>query len=144
MDIDELLTQIEEEVANGKKTIFGGNVTVNGDFVLSLIQKIRENLPDIIKEAKYIVSTSEKRRADDTRKGQNILITAQERADELLSEHSIVSGAEQKADAILRQANDYKNRILSDAHGQIFDTISEAERSLIDALNFLNSMKEEL
>ena len=60
-DIDDLLYQIEEELKNGKKSLFGSGVTIDADAIYAIVDKIRASLPDVIREAKAIVRNSDRR-----------------------------------------------------------------------------------
>jgi hypothetical protein len=144
LDIDDLLMQIEEEVLHGKKAIFGGGVTVNGDRVLAVIEKIKDNLPDVIKEAKYIVSSREKRHIEDLNRGKNIIMQAQQRADEMLNEHNIIEAAAQEAEEIKKQANEYQNRRLAEVRHALYDLFEDAEKHILKALHEVSSFKEEI
>ena len=106
-DIEDLLVQIEEEVSNGKRALFGSGVTVNGDVIYSLVDRIRAAVPDIMREAKAIVHNSEKRQQEESMRARNIVEQAQKRADEILANHNIIQQAEKEAEAIRAQATDF-------------------------------------
>lgn len=133
-DVEDLLLQIEEELDNGKRNFFGSGVTVDGDAIYALIDRIRNNLPDAIREAKYVIANTERRRHEDTVKAQNIVLAAQQRADQILSEHNIIYQAEREAEAIRNQAAEYRLRILTEVKEDINAMLTDAERNLSDSL----------
>ena len=65
-DVEDLLLQLEQELNEGKKSLFGGGVTVDAETIYGIIDRIRAALPEMIREAKYIVQTNEKRRQEET------------------------------------------------------------------------------
>ena len=144
IDIDDLLMQIEEEVASGKKTIFGGNVQVNGDKILAIVASIRENLPDALRDAKQLINNSEKRRIDDYNRAQNIIMQAERRAGDLLSEHTIIEAAEMRAAEIMQQVREEQARIISNTRRSLYEIIHAAEQRIVDALHDISSLKEEV
>lgn len=140
-DIEDILLQMEEEINNGKKSLFGNGVTVDPNVMFSLVDKIRNNLPDMIREAKYIIASGEKRKADETVKAQGIIAAAQQRAEEILGEHALIKQAEREAEAIRSQANDYRTRIISEVKADIDTLLSDTEHTLTESLNLIKSAK---
>jgi len=143
-EIDELLMQIEEEVVSGKKGLFDGSVKVNGDRIFAIVEKIRESLPDVISEAKYIINTSEKRRMEDMRRAQNLIINAEQQAGEILSEHYLIEEAQKEADLIRQQAHDYKNRLYVETRHEIYRLLKDAESNLIEALGTIVDARDNI
>jgi|AGTN01.1.fsa_nt_gi hypothetical protein len=141
-DIEDLLVQIEREINNGKKALFGGGVTIDAEAVFSLVDRIRNSLPDIIREAKYLVASGEKRKADDTARTQSIIMQAQQRANEILSDHNIIKQAENEAAAIRNQVADYRARVLSEIKADIDTLLTETEKTLTDSLAVIKGAKQ--
>ncbi|MFA5449804.1 MAG: hypothetical protein WC292_05145 [Clostridia bacterium] len=140
-DIEDLLIQIEEEVNNGKKSLFGNGVTIDPDIIFALVDRIRNTLPDIIREARYVVQNSEKRRAEEALKAQNIMLSAQKRAEEMLSGHTIIEQAEREAEAIRNQANEYRSRIYGEIKADINALLSDTEATLTESLAIVTSAR---
>lgn len=136
-DIEDLLYQIEQEVRSGKKALFGSGVTVNGDVIYSLVDQIRSALPGVMREAKAIVNSSERRLQEESARAQNIVRQAQQRADEILSNHAIIMQAQQEADAIRAQAMDYARRLTDDVNNDISDMLADAAATLSDSLELI-------
>lgn len=136
-DIEDLLYQIEQEVRSGKKALFGSGVTVNGDVIYSLVDQIRSALPGVMREAKAIVNSSERRLQEESARAQNIVRQAQQRADDILSNHAIIMQAQQEADAIRAQAMDYARRLTDDVNNDISDMLADAAATLSDSLELI-------
>ena len=138
-DIEDLLVQIEEEVANGKRALFGSGVTVNGDVIYSLVDRIRAAVPDIMREAKAIVRNSEKRQQEESMRARNIVEQAQKRADEILANHNIIRQAEKEAEAIRAQATDFAKRVRADVMRDISRLLAESEAALNKGLDMIHN-----
>lgn len=136
-DIEDLLYQIEQEVRSGKKALFGSGVTVNGDVIYSLVDQIRSALPGVMREAKAIVNSSERRLQEESARAQNIVRQAQQRADEILSNHAIIMQAQQEAEAIRAQAMDYARHLTDDVNNDISDMLADAAATLSDSLELI-------
>lgn len=137
-DVEDLLLQLEQELNEGKKSLFGGGVTVDAETMYGIIDRIRAALPEMIREAKYIVQTNEKRRQEETLRAQNLIQAAQARADEMLNEHAIIQQAQREANAIRAQAMDYKAQVERKIRQELTDLLAETESVLSDALNIIH------
>ena len=137
-DVEDLLLQLEQELNEGKKSLFGGGVTVDAETMYGIIDRIRAALPEMIREAKYIVQTNEKRRQEETLRAQNLIQAAQARADEMLNEHAIIQQVQREADAIRAQAMDYKAQVERKIRQELTDLLAETESVLSDALNIIH------
>ncbi len=143
-DIEDLLYQIEQEVRSGKKALFGSGVTVNGDVIYSLVDAIRSALPGVMREAKSIVSNSERRQQEETARAQRIIAQAQKRADEMLSDHAIIMTAQKEADAIRAQATDFAKRLNQDVTEDISSLLADTEATLADSLAIIRRAQANL
>lgn len=134
VDIEDLLVQIEEELANGKKSLFGAGVTVNAEVIYSLVDKIRSSIPDMIREARQILSNAERIQIEETKRAQNIIQVAQQRADAMLAEHNIIMQAQREAEAIKRQAIEFDTRMREGVYKDIGAMLSDTESILEENL----------
>jgi cell division septum initiation protein DivIVA len=143
-DIEDLLLCLEEEIAAGKKTVFGNSVVIDPAAMFSIIERIREALPESIKEAKYILATGERRRQEDAARAKNMLQAAQLRANEILSDHTIVLKAQQEAQTLRYQADEYCEKVLNDARRNLARILDGAEKTLSGALDSVLKEKSRL
>ncbi|HHX48876.1 MAG TPA: hypothetical protein GX709_00545 [Clostridiales bacterium] len=142
MDIEDLLLQLEQEIRDGRKVLIGNGVIVNPDTIYSIIENIRNSIPDIIREARYIVSTSEKTKEESLIRARNIVSDAKKKADEILSNNAIIKEAEHEAAVIKSQALDYQKRIRVDVADDIDILLSSAEKALEENLEIIKKAKE--
>ena len=140
-DIEDLLFQIEEELKNGKKALFGSGVTVDADVIYAIVDKIRSSLPDVVREAKAIVRNSDKRYQEETLRAQGIINNATQRANELLANHTIIEQAQKEAQAIRAQAQDYSVRLRENVNEDLQALLTDAEAALAESLNIISKAK---
>ncbi|MBO7178202.1 MAG: hypothetical protein J6V69_03805 [Clostridia bacterium] len=140
-DIEDLLFQIEEELKNGKKSLFGSGVTVDAEVIYAIVDKIRSSLPEVIREAKVIVRNSDRRYQEDKLKAQGILNDATQRANQMLAQHSIIEQAQKEANAIRAQAQDYASRLKQNVNEDLQALLSDAEVALSESLSIISKAK---
>ena len=144
-EIEELLQQIERELANGKRPIFGGGVTVDDEAIYAAIDGIRAAVPGAVREAKIILRDSEKRMEAESNRARDIIQKAEQRAEEILNEHVIVQKAREEAEMIRRQADAYVAKSRVDARNELVNLLETTDDALAKSLKLvrqtLNNLK---
>lgn len=140
-DIEDILIEIEQEIHDGKKPLFGGGITVDGEILLAAVDRIRRSLPDMVREARQVIAASERKRQEDAARSESMIMAAQQKADALLSDHGIIKQAEAEAEAIRRQALDFKERVEGDVRSDVLVLLGRAEKSLSEALSIIKNAK---
>ncbi len=140
-DIEDLLFQIEEELKNGKKSLFGSGVTIDADVIYAIVDKIRASLPDVVREAKAIVRNSDRRYQEETMRAQGIINSAQQRANEILANHTLIEQAQKEASAIRAQAVEYSNCLRKSVNEDLEALLSDAEAALAESLKIITRAK---
>ncbi len=136
-DIEDLLFQIEEELKNGKRSLFGSGVTVDADVIYAIVDKIRSSLPDVVRQAQAIIKNSDKRYQEETLRAQGIINSAQQRANEILANHTLIEQAQQEASAIRAQAVDYSTRLRESLSQDVNALLEDTEAALNESLNII-------
>lgn len=105
----------------------GGKCMVERERVLDILEEIRVNLPDELKQANTVLDT----RADiiDSARveADNIVKAAQAKALELVDTNNITVEANRKAKDILTEANNQAAALLSDAQARSREMVGKAE-----------------
>lgn len=104
MDIMALIDRIEELVDNGRSFPFSSNKQVDPEKVYEIIDEIRAQFPDELKQARWIVKERQEMLEEAEKEANRILEEARDRAAALASDQEIVKMAEQQAAAILDDA----------------------------------------
>ena len=99
MNVEELLDLMEETLEAGTAVPFApAKRVVDVDRMRDIIDEVRNNLPDEIRESKKIVKNAQV-------ESETIIQKAEERASALVSEQEIVKRSRQRAAEILTAAN---------------------------------------
>lgn len=141
-DIEDILLLIEQELSKGKKPIMGSGTIVNATIIYELVERIRNGLPDMVREAKHNVLNSAKMQRDETEKAQQIIAKAQTKAEQMLSEHEIIKIAEKEAEAIKREALEFKSRLTQEIGKDISTMLSALEKTLQENLKIVKNAQE--
>ena len=105
MTFDELLDQIDELMEKAFNfPLSGGKCVVDSERVQEIVDDIRLNLPQEIRQARAIVADRGDIIATARQEGEGIVRAAEERARSLVAQEEITKQAQQKATEILSQA----------------------------------------
>ena len=105
MNVEELLDLMEETLEAGTAVPFApAKRVVDVDRMRDIIDEVRNNLPDEIRESKKIVNDREQILKNAQVESETLIQTAEERANALVSEQEIVKRSQQHAAEILSAA----------------------------------------
>lgn len=144
MSIIQLLDQVEDLIYNGTSVPFSSRVIVDPQELLDIIQDIRENLPDEIKQAKWIQEERQKILVEAQKEAETITKEAKDYIRKMVDENEITQNAYQQSEEILQKAqqnakeirlgtNEYADSILEQLQKQLQElqsTIDENRREL--------------
>lgn len=113
-----LIEQMEEMVSQAKGVPFSANCMVNREELLLLIGMLQNNLPNEVKQAKWLLDRQNQVIEQAQSTANSIVAQAETRVAMMINEHEItelaqktgqeiVDDACREADAILKNANDY-------------------------------------
>lgn len=142
MDISARLQQIEEMVKEAKSMPLSSSALINREDLLELLEAALSELPDEIKQARWVVKDREELLAKARRDGESIAQRAQEERARLISEQEVVRAANEEAERILGEAReqarqlrleaeDYVDAKLAQYEIVLEKTYTELERSMI-------------
>lgn len=135
MNVDEILYMIEEQLENGMNLpLSGGKRLVDVDKVHDLVDEIRANLPDEIRQAKGIVNDRAQILSDAKREAEAIVSKAESRARAIVSEQEIVKESQRRAAEILTaaqsQSRELGNKVASYCENMLRNTEEQLSQSL--------------
>ena len=144
-NIEMLIADLENLISSGKKAPFSANdVVLNRNYALEMVDRIKQSLPEIIKEAQYIKQENERIKADAISYAQKTVQQAEKRAEELLDQNEIIARAQEEAENIRQNAFEYKNTVEFEVKIKIDQLLKESEVTITDALMLIRSNREEL
>jgi len=103
---------------------------VNEDELMELIDQIRFNLPDEIKQANWTVSEQQRIVTEAHAEAARIMARANERAEETVSEHEILRRSERHASQVVKDAQAKSDQIIREAEAYALEQLKQLEAHL--------------
>jgi cell division septum initiation protein DivIVA len=130
MDIMALIDRIEELVDNGRSLPFTNSKLVDPEKVYEIIDEIRAQFPDELKQARWIVKERQEMLEEAEKEANRVLEDAQDRALAMASEQEVVKLAEQQAASILDDAKNKEREIRLGAEDYADEMLANLEVNL--------------
>ena len=118
MDIIARLQQIEELIQEAKSMPLSASVLVNREELLELLEAARTELPEEIKQARWIVKDREELLSKGRRDAEAIVERGQHERSRLISAEEVVIAAQEEADRIVSEAREQARPGRHRARGQ--------------------------
>jgi vacuolar-type H+-ATPase subunit H len=142
VDISARLQQIEELIQEAKSMPLSASVLVNREEMLELIEAARSELPEEIKQARWVVKDREELLAKARRDAEVVVQRAMAERGRIVSEQEVVRTAQEEGDRIVAEAREQARQIRLEAEDYVdaklaqFEvalekTYSELERSIL-------------
>jgi regulator of protease activity HflC (stomatin/prohibitin superfamily) len=140
MNVDELLDLMEETLEEGTAMPFSaGKRVVDVDKIRDIVDDVRANLPDEMRQSKKIVAEREQIIADAQREADGLVKQAEERSKLMVSDQEIVKRAQKRAVEILTTAQGQAREISKSATAYCENILKNSEevmaRSIADIKN---------
>jgi vacuolar-type H+-ATPase subunit H len=103
---------------------------INEDEVMELIDQVRFNLPDEIKQANWTVSEQQRIITEAHAEAARIMSRANERAEETSSDHEVVRRAERHSAQVVKDAQAKHDQIIHEAEAYALEQLKQLEAHL--------------
>ncbi len=130
MDILALIDRIEELIDSGRNVPLSGSKMVDPEKVYELIDEIRAQFPDELKQARWIVKERQEMLEEAEKEANRVLEEAKARAESIASEQEIVKLAEQQRADILDDARAREREIRLGAEDYADEMLANLEVNL--------------
>jgi hypothetical protein len=138
--VDELIIAVE-----GARTVpLSGNVMLDRERLLDMLYRLRDDLPEEMRAARWMVREREAFVARTNEKAREMLDRARERSEELVTESYIVKEAVEEANALVRHAEAEATRIRLEAEDYSEQAFESTESVLTDLLGQVRRFRTEL
>lgn len=138
--VDELIIAVE-----GARTVpLSSNVMLDRDLLLDMLYRLRDELPEEMRAARWMVRERESFVERTNEKAREMLERARERSDELVSESYIVKEAVDEANVLVRHAEAEATRIRLEAEDYSEQAFEQTEAVLADLLGQVRKARGEL
>ncbi len=138
--VDDLIVHLHE----AKNVPLSGNAMVDREQFLAMLEKIRADLPDELRAARWMVREREAFIARTNETAREIVDRARAEADELVSDSHIVAEAVEEANILVRRAEGDARRLRLETEDEIEQNLQQVEEILRDMLAQIQSVRDEL
>ena len=144
MDILALIDRIEELIDSGRNVPFASTKMVDPEKVYELIDEIRAQFPDELKQARWIVKERQEMLQEAKEESERVLTEAREEAHRLASEQEVVKRAQRQAEDIIRDAEAREREIRLGAEDYADEVLKTLETNLDKFLAAVQRGRERL
>jgi cell division septum initiation protein DivIVA len=130
MDIMALIDRIEEIIDNTRGVPFSSQKMVDPDKIYEIVDEIRAQYPDELKQARWIVKERQEMLEEAEKEANRILEEARDRAQALANETEVVRLAEAQAADILDKARNQEREIRLGAEDYADEMLANLEVNL--------------
>ncbi|MEX1038575.1 MAG: hypothetical protein WDZ96_06960 [Acidimicrobiia bacterium] len=138
--LDDLIVHLHE----AKSVPLSGNAMVDREQFLSMLEKLRTELPDELRAARWMVREREAFISRTNEKAREIIERARAEADEMVSESNITKEAVEEANILVRRAEGEARRLRLETEDEIETKLHEAENLLGQLLGEVKQARNEL
>lgn len=141
----ELLDEMEDVLESGKAVPFSNKVTINRDDIAEIVREIRTNLPNEIKQSKWVIEERNKILIEAQKEADDMLKAAEERTMRMIDEAEVTKKAYDQAASIVESAKKTAKEMRLGAVEYAEDVLSDAESKLLQLKTaiFEESMKND-
>ena len=144
MEIYTYLETLEDILEKAKNVPFTEKCMVEKEQILTIIKEIRSNLPDELKQAKWIREERERIIAEAQKDAEDIVKEAENRIISMIDEHEITKKAYVKKNEIIAEANDMYREYSKDAVNYADGILENMEQNMIKLGETLNGVEDAL
>lgn len=138
--VDDLIAHLHE----AKAMPLSSSVLVDREQFLVMLERLREELPDELRAARWMVREREAFIARTNEKAHDIIEKAKVEAQRLVSESNIVAEAVEEANILVRRAEGEARRMRLEAEDEIERGLERVENLLSELLGKVHFAREEL
>lgn len=145
MNIEEILDEIDEVLDNAASVPFVQHKKIiDGERIRELINDIRLNLPQELKEARKIEGESQRILNSAKASAEDIIRRAEDRAEQIVSKEAIVIEARKKAVDILSKSQNASKNIQQNAAMSIAKMLNDTEDYYTRNLQNIKTVKSKI
>lgn len=138
--VDDLIVHLHE----AKNVPLSSNAMVDREKFLGMLEKIRADLPDELRAARWMVREREAFIARTNEKARDLISSARKEADELVSESSIVAEAVEEANILVRRAEGEARLLRLETEDEIEKKLQRVEVILNEVVEQIQTARDEL
>lgn len=139
--MDELYALVDKAV---KLPLSGGRTVVDGEEVKSILDEMKDNLPQETRQARAIVADRTQIIADAKKEAESIIRAAEERAKKMISQDEIIKQAQVRATEMLGQTQARLKEMKRASNEYLDDLLKRTEESITASLSELKQTRQNI
>lgn len=141
---DAMLRRAADMIASGRVMPLSSSVMVNRDEVLDLLGQAIDQLPDELRQARWLLKERDDFLARVQGEGDEILDAASAKAESMVQRTEVVKAAEQRAKRIVEQAEDDARRLRHESEDFCDQRLAQFEIVLDRTMKMVHAGREKL
>ncbi len=139
-----VLNRMEDQISEGKKMPFSDQVLVDREEMLFMIRVIRENLPEELRQARWLLQQNRQLIAEARKEAEQIMREAEQQMTRMIDEHEVTQQAKHEAKSILTSADQRARSIENQVIDYAKNVLVDLEDQLTEMLVFIQRNKKEI
>lgn len=144
MDILKTIDELEEIIETAGSIPLTGKIAVDKSELLELVQNLRLELPNEIKEATWVKDEREKILSEADSIATQKVAEAEEKSKNLLDENYIMKLAYEKAEKLVNEANEESAQIRQGARDYADEVLQNTQEHLSEVIRIINNNRQQL
>lgn len=144
MDLIERIDELQVVIEEAKAVPLSSSAVINRDELLELLAQLKEEVPDEIRQARWMSRDRDELLARARKEADRIVAEAREQRDRLLSRTEIVHAAQREAERINEEAKEKATRMRAEAEDYIDQKLAGFEILLNKTLATVARGREQL
>lgn len=144
MDLIERIEELQVLVEEAKAVPLSSSAVVNREEFLDLLAQLKEEVPDEIRQARWMAKDREELLARARKEAERIIAEAREQRDRLLSRTEIVHAAQREAERITDEAKERATKLQIEAEDYIDQKLAAFEILLDKTQKTVGKGREQL
>jgi cell division septum initiation protein DivIVA len=144
MDLEAQINELEEMVSQARRVPLSSSILVSEKGIFDLIDQLRANLPEELKQARWIIKERSEMLDEARREADKILAEARIKADEMIAETEVVRSAKKESAEILEEARSNARKIRLEAEDYADEKLANMEATLHRMVSTIRKGREKL
>ena len=144
MEVLEIIDMLEDVVEKSMAIPFAGRAIVDREELLDLIQEIRLNLPDDLKQAKWMKEERQRILDEANKEAESIVKNAEEKMASLIDDHEITQKAYAQANEIIAAAQNNARELRLGTKQYADDVMASLEARVVKIAETVRENRKEL
>lgn len=144
MDLEAQINELEEMVSKARRVPLSSSIMVPEKGIFDLIDQLRANLPEELKQARWIIKERSEMLDEARREADKIVAEARIKADEMIAETEVVRAAKKEAAEILEEARSNARKIRLEAEDYADEKLANMEATLHRMVSTIRKGREKL